>query len=368
MAKETYLYLLCIVLSSLFFCQFALAQTKPIGFAIHFPELTFDQNLSREEQSYLGIPGKKRFFFREIRGSLILVEFLSTYCVNCQKQAKIFNDLYSSIERNPKLKGTVKMIGIAAGNNLKEVANFKKAHEIPYPIIADQEFNAHTAVGNPRTPFTLWLRRDAQGKSIVVSSHLGFIESLEKVMAETKAVLQYDLALLKPKEGAIYEGDALTPPMPEEELTARAKEGMEASGGKVLEIRKVFLKDGDSIYVGKTDFGTHQRHLFSKLASRRAICDICHDTFFIYTFDTEGKLIDIAPIQLTKNDNMNWTEEDLRKLRSRVVGRSILKTFPFDSGVDSVSGATITAVLVFDSLDKAKEIYGKLKEQGYIKQ
>jgi hypothetical protein len=36
--------------------------------------------------------------------------------------------------------------------------------------------------------------------------------------------------------------------------------------------------------------------------------------------------------------------------------------------VDSVSGATITAVLVFDSLDKAKEIYGKLKEQGYIKQ
>jgi peroxiredoxin len=368
MARKIYIYLLCIVLSSLFFYQSALAQTKPTGFAIPFPELTFDQALSRGEQNYLGISGKKRFSFREIRGSLILVEFLSTYCMTCQKQAPIFNDVYSSIERNPKLKGQVKMIGIAAGNNPNEVANFRKAHKIPYPIIADEKFDAHTSVGSPRTPFTLWVRRDAQGKSIVVSTHLGLLESLENVMAETKAVLQYDLALLQPKKGAIYEGDALTPPMPEEKLIARAKKGMEASGGKVLEIKKVFLNDGDSIYVGKTKFGTYQKYLFSKLASRRAICDICHNTFFIYTFDPEGKLVDIAPIQLTKIDNLNWTEEDLRKLKTRVVGRSIFKPFPFDPDVDSVSGATITAVLVFDSLDKAKEIYDKLKKQGYIKQ
>jgi Na+-translocating ferredoxin:NAD+ oxidoreductase RnfG subunit len=35
--------------------------------------------------------------------------------------------------------------------------------------------------------------------------------------------------------------------------------------------------------------------------------------------------------------------------------------------VDSVSGATITAALVFDSLDKAKEIFEKLKKEGYVK-
>ena len=78
-------------------------------------------------------------------------------------------------------------------------------------------------------------------------------------------------------------------------------------------------------------------------------------------------MIDIVPIQLTKIDNLNWTEEDIKKLKGRTIGKSILKPFAFDPSVDSVSGATITTVLVFDSLDKAKEIFEKLKKEGYVK-
>jgi hypothetical protein len=147
----------------------------------------------------------------------------------------------------------------------------------------------------------------------------------------------------------------------------KAKEGMEASGGKVVQIEKISLKDRDWIYLGKVDFGTHQKNLFSKLASRRAVCDICHDTFFIYTFDPEGKVIEIVPIQLTKIGNLQWTEEDIKKLKTRTIGRSILNPFSFDPSVDSVSGATITAILIFDSLDKSIEIYEKLKKEGYIR-
>jgi thiol-disulfide isomerase/thioredoxin len=353
--------------SVFFFFALAWSETKPVGFAIPFPELTFKQILSKEEQIYLGIPRKTSFLFKEIRGSLILVEFISTYCVSCQRQTPIFNEVYASIQKDPRLKGKVKMIGIAAGNNEREVESFKKEYKVPYPILVDIKFDAHTAVGGPRTPFTIWVRRDAQGKSIVVSTHLGLADSVKSALDETRAVLQYDLALLKPKKGAIYEGDALMPPLKEEELMAKAKEGMEASGGKVIQIEKISLKDGDRIYIGKVDFGKHQGNLFSKLAGRRAVCDICHDTFFIYTFDPEGKVIEIMPVQLTKIGNLKWTEEDIKKLRSRTVGRSILKPFTFDPSVDSVSGATITAVLIFDSLDKAKEIYEKLKKEGHIK-
>jgi thiol-disulfide isomerase/thioredoxin len=342
-------------------------ETKPIGFAIPFPDLTFKHMLSKGEQTYLGIPQKGFFSFREIRGSLFIIEFLSTYCYNCQKQAPIINEVYASVEKDPRLKGRVKIIGIAAGNSLAEVKHYKKEYKIPYPILPDSEFDAHNAVGSPRTPFTIWVRKDTQGKGVVVSTHLGGIESAEKAIEEAKAVLQYDLALLKPKRGSIYEGDALKPPLSEEELVAKAKEGMETSGGKALEIKKIILKDGDPIYIGKVDFGTHQKNLFSKLATRRAICDICHDTYFFYTFDPEGKVVDIIPIQLTKIDNLNWTEDDIKKLRNRVVGRSIFKPFAFDPKVDSISGATITVVLVFDSLGKAKEIYEKMKKEGYIR-
>jgi peroxiredoxin len=342
------------------------AETKPVGFAIPFPDLTFTQTLSKEEQAYLGLPQKKSFSIKEIRGNLILIEFISTYCVSCQRQAPIFNELYSSIEKDLRLRGKVKMIGIAAGNGVHEVEVYKKTYQVPYPIMGDPRFDAHMAVGSPRTPFSIWIRKDAQGRSIVVSTHLGLMD-LESAMEETKAVLQYNLALLKPKKGTIYAGDALMPPLTEEELMAKAKEGMESTGGKVLQIQKITLKDGDRIYLGKVDFGIFQKYLFSKLASRRAVCDICHDTFFIYTFDPEGKVIDIVPIQLTKVGNLNWTEEDIKKLKARTIGKSILSPFTFDSNVDSVSGATITAVLVFDSLGKAKEIYEKLKKEGYIK-
>lgn len=341
-------------------------EVKPIGFAISFPDFPLMTPLSKELQTYLGIPFKKRYRVREFRGDLFLIEYLNTYCVNCIRQAPILNEVFRTIEKDPKLKGKVKIVGFAAGNTPEEVDQYKKEYGIPYPIFPDPNFNAHQAVGSPRTPFLIWVRKDKEGNPIVVSTHLGLMDSPEKIIAETKVVLQYDLALLKPKIGSIYE-DTLTPPLSEEELTEKAKKGMEASGGRVLEIKKVLLKDRDVIYIGKVDFATHQKYLFSKLASRRAVCDLCHDTFFIYTFDSDGKLVDLVPIQLTKVDNLNWTEEDIMKLKNRVVGRSILKPFAFDSKVDAVSGATITTILIFDTLEKAKEIYEKIRKEGYIK-
>jgi thiol-disulfide isomerase/thioredoxin len=368
MIKRSSIHVVGIIFISLILSySLSWSETKPVGFAIPFPDLTFTQALSKREQVYLGIPQKKTFSLKEIRGNLILIEFISTYCVSCQRQAPIFNELYTSIENDPVLKGKVKMIAVAAGNNLKEVEDYKKEYKVPYPIIGDPKFDAHTAVGSPRTPFSIWVRKDTQGKGSVVNTHLGLMD-LKSAMGETKAVLQYNLALLKPKKGTIYEGDALKPPISEEELMIKVKEGMESTGGKVLKIEKISLKDGDWVYLGKVDFGTAQKNLFSKLASRRAVCDICHDTFFIYTFDSGGKVIDIVPIQLTKVGNLNWTEEDIKKIKTRTIGRSILSPFTFDPNVDSVSGATITAVLIFDSLDKAKEIFAKLKKEGYIQE
>jgi thiol-disulfide isomerase/thioredoxin len=171
-------------LSLLLLARLTYGQSKPVGFAAPFPDLKFQQILSKEDRRYLGIPKKAPFSFKEIRGSLILVEFISTYCVICEARAPIFNEVYSSIEKDPGLK---------------------------------------------------------------------------------------------------------------------------------------------------------------------------------------GKVTAIVPINLTKVGNLHWTGKDLQKLRSRVVGRSILEPFDFDPSVDSVSRATVTALLIFDCLDKVSDIYKKLKQEGYIK-
>ena len=137
MRKPSVHYLLAVSISCFLSHGFVQGETKPIGFAIPFPDLTFRLTLSIEDQTYFGTPQKGFFSFREIRGSLFLIEFLSTYCYNCQKQAPIFNEVYALIEKDPKLKGKAKMIGIAAGNNLAEVKHYKKEYRIPYPILAD---------------------------------------------------------------------------------------------------------------------------------------------------------------------------------------------------------------------------------------
>ncbi len=365
--KKLYFLGLVFIFVKLIFYNIAYSETKTIGFAAVFPELTFEYQLRKEEQTYLGIHGKKVYRLNEIKASLLLIEFLNIYCVNCVKQAPLLNEVYSHIQNDKDLKENVKIIGIAAGNNINEVKFFKDRFEIPYPIFPDPNFSAHEAVGAPRTPFMIWVRKGKDGKGIVVSTHLGVIDSSDKILEEIKVALQYDLDLLQLKVGSVYEGENLKPPIKEEEIIERLNSRIESLRGKLIEFKKIVLKDGDSIYMERVDFDGSQNYLFSKLVSRRAVCDVCHDTFFLYTFNTEGKIIDLIPIQLTKIGNRNWTEEDIKKLKTRVIGRSIFKSFSFDPRVDSISGATITAVLIFDSLEKARQVYEKLRKEGYIK-
>jgi hypothetical protein len=79
--------------------------------------------------------------------------------------------------------------------------------------------------------------------------------------------------MLKPKKGPIYVCDVLKPPLPEEEMLIKVKEGMESSGGKVLQVENFPKEEVD--LPGKVDFESGDA--FSS-AMRRAVCDICHDT------------------------------------------------------------------------------------------
>ncbi len=165
MGNKTFIHFLLIAcLSASFFYGYVCAETKPIGSGAKFPNLIFNDTLSKKKQTYLGIPKQKNFSFKDIPGTLFLIDVFSVYCISCQKQVPIFHQVYSCIENDPELKGNVKMIGIAAGNNRKEVENFKKEYKVPYPIFTDPSFVAHKMIGNPPAPYTIFVMRDARGK------------------------------------------------------------------------------------------------------------------------------------------------------------------------------------------------------------
>jgi thiol-disulfide isomerase/thioredoxin len=172
----------------LFFYGFGYSDNNTISIPAHFPNLTFENSLSTGEKAYLGIKKKSTFSLNDINSLFILVDLTNTYCVSCKKNIKIFNEVYKKTRADKKIKEKIKVIGIAIGNNQREVEHFKNEHAIQYPIVIDPEFTVHKALGEPRVPYTMFIRRDAEGKEIIFKIHKGIFESADKLVDELKVL------------------------------------------------------------------------------------------------------------------------------------------------------------------------------------
>jgi thiol-disulfide isomerase/thioredoxin len=174
-------------LISIIFCSIVLsydsisAETGPIRKGVQFPHVVFRDILSNEERSYLGLSRKTNFSFKDFTGTLFITEVFSTYCMSCPKNVPILNDVYSAVRNNPKLRGMIKVIAIAAGNNINEVRNFRKEYNVLYPVLSDPEFTTHKALGNPRVPYTVFIKKTTEG-DVVIFTHQGLLDSAEEVL------------------------------------------------------------------------------------------------------------------------------------------------------------------------------------------
>lgn len=337
-----------------------------------FPPHTFPPPISSEDRSYFGVIEEKPFTFGDIQADLIVLELLNIYCTSCQKQAPIYNEVFDLVGRDPITRGKVKWMGVGVGNNAREVAFFRKEKRIPFPILSDLHFDLYQAIGGPggiRTPLTLLIRKDEKGRGIVIDSHMGFRGNKEELLDEIKAALQYDLAYLRIEKGkrvVLPVTEKLKPPISDEELLKKIKEGMPPPGGVVGEIRRIPPEE-QYLYMGRVEANAEKKYYFAKAVSWPPLCDICHDIHFIYVFDGEAKITNLIPIRLPKEYNRAWDERDIEAMKKRLIGRSLLKPFEFNRDVDAVSGATITSVVIFHRLNEGKKAYTWLMKQGYVK-
>lgn len=92
------------------------------------------------------------------------------------------NDLYQMIEKNPKSKDRVKLIGIGAGNSPFEVEVFRKNYKIPFPLFADGNYSIHTSLGEVRTPYFIGVKIKGDGKHEVFYSKLGGFKKVNKFL------------------------------------------------------------------------------------------------------------------------------------------------------------------------------------------
>jgi len=185
------LIILIIVFTSIFslaiFCLPADFLSNPPDSCGSLLGLKFNDTLPAKEQKYLGITRKNVFTLSDIKGTIFVIEVFSTYCTSCPRDVPVINEVYSSVKNDPGLRENVRIFSIAIGNNRTEAENYKKEQKILYPVLTDYDFAAHKALGNPRVPYTLIVRKTAKGRCTVEYSHQGVLTSADLILNELKS-------------------------------------------------------------------------------------------------------------------------------------------------------------------------------------
>ena len=169
---------------------------SPLAFAAQcpsegdaFPEITLPVPQQASEKAYLGIAETEHFNIKKIKAPLVIIEIFSMYCPFCQKEAPLINELYEFIQSKPVLKDKIKIIGIGAGNTQFEVDFFKSEYSIPFPLLPDESFSVHKAVGEVRTPYFFVLQIKPDGTNEIIYSKAGSIQDpkafLELIVKKT---------------------------------------------------------------------------------------------------------------------------------------------------------------------------------------
>ena len=152
-------------------------------------------------------------------------------------------------------------------------------------------------------------------------------------------------------------------PVSEQELLNRVKQTLAAAGGDPAFIKKVVLDEYGTVFISKAI--KTGLPVFVRFVARRVPCGDCHDVFFLYTFDN-AQFIDFTPVLISKRYNKKWDSQDIEKVESRFAGNSIKERVPFNPFVDTITSATMSAKIVFHSMNETSTVYKKLAELGYV--
>lgn len=172
----------------------------------------------------------------------------------------------------------------------------------------------------------------------------------------------------------VFKGQALTLAALQSMVDGRYRAEPDMAEADIIALitRKLRERDGDVTGTVTTELNgsgvfftrtkSPGRFYYSRLESSPSLCDLCHDSHFIYSVDAQGTIVAFIPVWLPKRGNVSWSEAEVERYRSAFTGKSIFDTFPFNAGNDAVSGATITSSIVYDGINRGKAIFsGQLK-------
>ena len=181
--KNTLWKFIFITMSIFLAASFSLAEDTDHP-ARNLLDISFPTPKDTEQQKYLGIEGGEEFKISQVDARVVVVEIFSMYCPYCQREAPRVNELYEKMQTASPVNGSVKIIGIGAGNSAYEVELFREAYQIPFPLFSDGDYTIHERIGSVRTPFFIVFRKNEKNVFELNKTHLGPIKDLDQFLEE----------------------------------------------------------------------------------------------------------------------------------------------------------------------------------------
>jgi peroxiredoxin len=317
--------------------------------------------LSPEQRTYLGLAASGSFTVDAVRGDLIVLEFFNASCYACTLMAPVMDEAWRAVDARDDLRRRVRFVGIGVGNTSGQVRDFRERFDAPFPMIADPDYSLFDALGTSEgTPYLVLARRASDGK-LAARAHVGYLPQAAAIVTAIEAALADAPASdVTPRELAGTTWRTLTPPLTAEELNGRLVAAAAEAGLVGAVAVPVIIGDGETFY-RLTGRG---KPLWAQVAGRAKVCNVCHDIFFIVLFDDAGLIVNLAPITITKYQNVELDADDVAFLKARVVGRLLSHDIVFDPTVDAVSTATMSSSLVFDTLRRLRDTWAGMVKAG----
>jgi peroxiredoxin len=150
--------------------------------------IKLDRPTGAEAAQYLGLTGSDQFTLPQVKADVLVLEVFSMYCPICQGEAPNVNRLHQLVESNPAHKGKVKLLGVGIGNTPYEVDVFRGKFQVPFPLVADPDFEVQKSSQQLfRTPTFIVLRKQGAATFGVTKVHVGKIENVEEFLRSITA-------------------------------------------------------------------------------------------------------------------------------------------------------------------------------------
>jgi len=154
MKRPGWIRVFLIVACTSIFLQSSGAFCADFGEKEAYVKFTLPPPDSVQTQAYLGLDAMKQFKISDIKAKIVVIEVMSAFCLACQANAPIMNDIYKTIQADSGL-ADVKVIAISIADDKTGVETFKKQFKTLFPVLLDENGEIMRSMRLKATPITI---------------------------------------------------------------------------------------------------------------------------------------------------------------------------------------------------------------------